>query len=492
MSSVALKPAEFCPERPVPLVLDLDGTVVRSDTLIESALRLLAQKPWAFLAMLPRVLGDRAAFKRGLAAEVALNPASLVYDDAVLDLARQARADGRPVYLATAADQSVAGAVSRHLSLFDAVFASDGHVNLKGGAKARLLVERFGQHGFDYAGDSRADLPVWQAARRAHVVEPRPTLRRAAEAVCADTHAIGAAPGTAQTARLLARALRLHQWAKNLLIFVPLLAAHASRGLPLLHACLAFTAFSLCASSVYVLNDLLDLPHDRAHATKRRRPFASGALKLAWAPALVGGLGAAVLALCVALPLRFAAMLVLYYACTLAYSFVLKRRPVWDVIMLAVLYTLRIFAGAAATAIPISPWLLAFSMFLFFCLAIVKRLTELTLFVRQSAVPATARLAGRGYTAEDLDILRSMAASAGTMAVLVLALYVNSAEVGSLYRHAEMLWGLCPILLFWVSRVLMLANRGLMQEDPVVFALRDRVSLAAGAASLGLILAATV
>ena len=311
---------------------------------------------------------------------------------------------------------------------------------------------------------------------------------------------MGAAPSAGQTAGLLARALRLHQWTKNLLIFVPLLAAHAMGTTPLLHACLAFVAFSLCASGVYLLNDLIDLPHDRAHASKRRRPFASGALKLGWAPVLLFGLGVAVLALCLALPLRFAAMLVLYYACTLAYSFVLKRRPVWDVMMLAVLYTLRIFAGAAATLIPISPWLLAFSMFLFFCLAIVKRLTELTLFVRRNArdardggaAPATARLAGRGYTAEDLDMLRSMAASSGTMAVLVLALYVNSAEVRPLYPRAEILWGLCPILLFWVSRVLMFANRGLMQEDPVVFALRDRVSLAAGAASLSLILAAAL
>ena len=490
MSAAGLKPDEFRPDRMIPLVLDLDGTAVRTDTLVESALRLLAQKPLAFLAMLPRLSDGRARFKHQLAACAPLDPASLVYDEGVLDLARQARADGRAVHLATAADEGVAHAVSRHLGLFDDVFASDGHTNLKGDAKARLLVDRFGRQGFDYAGDSAADLPVWAASRHAYVVSPRPDLRRAAQSVCADTLAIGTAASAGESARLLARALRLHQWTKNLLVFVPLLAAHAVHGVPLLHACLAFVAFSLCASSVYLLNDLIDLPHDRAHATKRHRPFASGALKLGWAPVLMAALGMVVLALCLVLPPRFAVMLALYYACTLAYSFVLKRRAVWDVMTLAGLYTLRIFAGAAATSIPISLWLLAFSMFLFFCLAIVKRLTELTLFVRRSAAPSAARLAGRGYMAEDLDLLRSMAASSGTMAVLVLALYVNSAEVGPLYPHAEILWGLCPILLFWVSRVLMLANRGLMQEDPVVFALRDRVSLAAGAASLALILAA--
>ncbi len=473
----------------IPLVLDLDGTAACTDTLAETAIRLLATRPFAFLAMLPRALGDRAAFKRDMAAASPLDPSTLVYDDQVLDLARQAQTDRRPVYLATAADRSVADSVSRHLGVFDGVFASDGLVNLKGEAKARLLVERFGAGGFDYAGDSAADLPVWRSARRGYVVAPSSGLRQAAGAVCADVRAIGRPASWLQTARLLARATRLHQWAKNLLVFVPLLAAHASAGGLFGQACLAFLAFSACASSVYVLNDLVDLPHDRLHATKRRRPFASGALNLAWAPGLTAGLLGLSMLLCLGLPWRFAAMLALYYGCTLAYSLVLKRRMVWDVMTLAGLYTLRIFAGGAATGITLSPWLLAFSLFLFFCLAVVKRLTELTRLV-QRAAPA-APIAGRGYAPDDLDMLRSMAASSGTMAVLVLALYVNSAEVASLYQRPAALWALCPILLFWVSRVLMLANRGLMNEDPVVFALRDRVSLAAGAASLAAILAAT-
>jgi 4-hydroxybenzoate polyprenyltransferase/phosphoserine phosphatase len=475
----------------IPLVLDLDGTVVRSDTLVESLLRLLAARPLALLAVLPLAVRDRAAFKHAVAAASGLDPATLPYDAAVLDLAARARGQGRPVYLATAADRVVADAVAAHLGLFDGVFASDGHANLKGGAKAALLVARFGARGFDYAGDSQADIPVWRAAAQAIVVARGARLARAAGL---EPVVVGEAASPAQTARLLARAMRVHQWAKNLLVFVPLLAAHAAHGALLFRSCLAFAAFSLCASCVYLLNDLIDLPHDRAHATKCRRPFASGALGLGWAPALAAGLAVLVLAACAALPGRFLAMLALYYACTLSYAFALKRRAVWDVSMLAGLYTLRIFAGAAATAIPISPWLLAFSLFLFFCLAIVKRLTELTLFVRRAgaAVAGRATLAGRGYGAEDLDMLRSMAASSGAMAVLVMALYVNSGEVLPLYRHPAALWALCPILLFWVSRVLMLANRGLIDDDPVVWALRDRVSLGAGLASLAAILAATL
>ena len=474
----------------IPLVLDLDGTLVRSDTLVETALRLLAAHPWRLAALVPGAFVDRAAFKRALAEAALLDAASLPYNQDVLALAQAARDEGRLVYLATAADQQVARDVARHVGGIEGVMASDGATNLKGAAKAAALERAFGRACFDYVGDAPADIAVWRSARHAYVVSPSAGLLGAVRSVCAHVSSVGEAPSSARLGRLLARALRLHQWAKNFLVFVPLLAAHAAGGMRALQAGLAFLAFSLCASSVYLLNDLLDLPHDRAHATKRHRPFASGALRLGWAPGLMAGLGLAVLAICALLPPAFFAMLALYYGCTLSYSFALKRRAVWDVITLAGLYTLRIFAGAAATRIPISPWLLAFSLFLFFCLAVVKRLTELTLSVRR--MPEARRLAGRGYAPEDLDMLRSMAASSGYMAVLVMALYVNSFEVLPLYRHPSALWALCPILLFWVSRVLMLANRGLMHDDPVIFALRDRVSLAAGLASLVAILAATL
>jgi 4-hydroxybenzoate polyprenyltransferase/phosphoserine phosphatase len=473
----------------IPLVLDLDGTLVRGDTLAEGALRLLATRPLVLVRLLGQAIRDRALFKQSVASAARLDPASLVFNDAILAHARAARAEGRAVVLATAADSEVAESVAAHLGLFDCVVASDGRANLKGAAKAAALVARFGQGGFDYAGDAGADIAVWAQARHAIVVDASPALLARARAANPSAQAMGVPASAGTTLRLLARALRLHQWAKNLLVFVPVLADHKLQAGALGQAAIGFVAFSLCASSVYLLNDLLDLPHDRAHAKKRHRPFASGALSVTWAPGLMGGLLGGALLACAFLPHAFLAMLAAYYASTCAYSFMLKRRAVWDVVTLAGLYTLRIFAGSAATAIPISPWLLAFSLFLFFCLAVVKRLTELTLFVRANG--RASGPSGRGYAAEDLDMLRSMAASSGYMAVLVMALYVNSPTVLPLYRHPDFLWALCPILLFWVSRVLMISNRGLMNDDPVIFALRDRVSLLAGLASLAAILAAT-
>jgi len=293
--------------------------------------------------------------------------------------------------------------------------------------------------------------------------------------------ALGTRPEAQARLAIWARALRLHQWTKNVLVFVPVFLAHRFDETTVLRVAVAFLAFSLCASSVYLLNDLFDLPHDRQHASKRRRPFASGVLSVNAAPALIGATFAAGFGLALLLPIQFMLMLSTYYGCTLAYSLAMKRWPVWDVMMLAGLYTLRVIAGCAATGLRVSPWLLAFSMFLFFCLAVVKRQTELVQHVRDGR---TEKLSGRGYLPEDLDMLRSMAASSGYMAVLVLALYVNSPDVLPLYRHPTALWLLCPILLFWVSRVLMLSHRGLMYDDPVVFALRDRLSLVVGVAGL--------
>ncbi len=469
-----------------PLVLDLDGTLLRTDTLVESILRLASGDPLKLLAAAPSLLRGRAPFKHRIAESVTLDPATLVYNQDVLALAQQARKARRPVYLVTAADRAVADAIAAHLGIFDGVYASDGTHNLKGSEKAAFLVQRFGEGGFDYAGDADADLAVWKSAARAIVVEPDTIFLKRVHAVCADVQVLGSAPTPLARARVWVRALRVHQWAKNVLIFAPMLAAHRLDALTVSRAATAFAAFSLCASSVYLLNDLLDLPHDRLHPTKRNRPFASAALPLGQAPFMIAlCLGGAVL-LSLTLPLKFMAMLAVYYACTVTYSFGLKRKPVWDVTMLALLYTLRVFAGLAATNIPSSPWLLAFSMFLFFSLAVVKRQTEL---VQHSRSGRSEKLSGRGYTPEDLGMLSSMAASSGYMAVLVMALYVNSADVLPLYRHPSALWALCPMLLFWVSRVLMLSHRGLLHDDPVVFALRDRVSLLIGAASLCAVLA---
>ncbi len=468
----------------VPLVIDLDGTVVRTDTLIEALLRLAATRPLLLFTLLPTLLlRGRAAFKRQVAAAVRLDPSTLVYNEDVVTMAQEARAAGRPVFLATASDRDVADAVAGHLGVFDGVFASESNVNLKGEAKAALLTAEFGEGGFDYAGDAEVDRPVWRRARRAIMV-----LARQVEAECPNAVALGRRPGAIAQLRVVARAMRLHQWAKNVLIFVPMLAAHRAALTTELQAALAFAAFSLCASSVYLLNDLVDLPHDRLHPSKRRRPFASGALPLTLAPALIALTLGGGLLLAAFLPASFLLMLVIYYACTVSYSFALKRQMVADVLMLAALYTIRVFAGAAATSIAVSPWLLAFSMFLFFSLAVVKRQSELTLHLRAGR----GEISGRGYLLEDLTMLNSMAASSGYMAVLVMALYINSNDVLPLYHTPQALWLLCPVLLFWISRVLMLSHRGRMNDDPVVFALTDRASLLTAAVGFCIFVAASV
>jgi 4-hydroxybenzoate polyprenyltransferase/phosphoserine phosphatase len=472
---------------PTPLIVDLDGTLSRTDTLVESLLRLLALRPLHVLLMLPGFFRSRAKFKQTVAASAGLDPASLVYNEDVLQLAAAAREASRPVYLVTGADASVAQAVADHLRIFDGVFASDGQTNLTREHKARLLVGKFGLHGYAYIGDAAADVPVWREAQAATLIAPRPALLRAAQGVCADVTILGERPGTRAFLALLRRALRVHQWAKNLLIFVPLLGAHRIQFLPLLHAVAAFASFSLCASSVYVLNDLVDLPHDRQHASKRRRPFAAGALDLRLGPALVAACLFGAFGIAVLLPWHFVVLLAGYFIATLAYSLGLKRQMVVDVMVLAGLYTLRLFAGGAATHTPISPWLLAFSLFLFFCLAVVKRQTELAQLQRAGRRGA----GGRGYVVEDLGMLQSLSAASGMAAVLVMALYVNSGDVLPLYHTPETLWALCPILLFWISRVLMLSHRGQMHDDPVVFALRDPVSLVTGVAALACVLSAT-
>jgi len=472
----------------IPLILDLDGTVVRTDTLIEALLRLVAAHPLLFLSLLPSLLRSRAAFKRRVAEAARLDPATLVYNEDVVALARKAHAAGRQVFLATASDRAVADTVADHLGLFDGVFASERNVNLKGEAKAALLVATFGEAGFDYAGDAEVDRPVWRKARRAIMVLPSARLARQVEAECPDAIAIGRRPGLFAQLRVVARAMRLHQWAKNVLIFVPVLAAHQVTPRTELRALIAFAAFSLCASSVYLLNDLVDLPHDRLHPSKRKRPFASGALPLSLAPMLIALTLGGGLLLAAFLPVDFLLMLLVYYVCTVSYSFVLKRQMVADVLMLAALYTIRVFAGAAATAIPVSPWLLAFSMFLFFSLAVVKRQSELTLNLRAGR----GEVSGRGYLLEDLSMLHSMAASSGYMAVLVMALYINSTDVLALYHNPKALWLLCPMLLFWISRVLMLSHRGRMNDDPVIFALTDRISLLTGAIGFCIFIAASL
>ena len=376
-------------------------------------------------------------------------------------------------------------AIAAHLDCFDEVHGSDGATNLKGGTKAAFLTERFGKDGFDYMGDSHADLAVWGQARRAITVGARDDLRRGAEGAAGVAVHLGAPRG----AGAYLRALRPHQWAKNMLVFLAPLAGHVTDPSAWLAALMAFVAFSLTASGVYVLNDLLDLAADRAHPRKCNRPLASGAL-----PILHGSLMAPVLFVAgflVALvftPGPFVLVLFGYLVLTMAYSLTLKRRLIIDICTLAGLYTMRLIGGAVAAGVVLSPWLMAFSIFLFLSLAAVKRQAELV----SDAARGREGSAGRSYVVGDLPIVAMMALSAGFVSVLVMALYLNSDAVRELYSSSFLLWGVCPVLLYWISRVVMLTHRGWMNDDPVVFALRDWNSRICVAAVAAIVLAASL
>lgn len=472
----------------VPLCVDLDGTLVKSDTLVDSALTLARQNP-AGLLQLPGWLSQgKAALKRHLTAAVQLDVVHLPYNRELMQFLEQQHAAGRPIYLATAADTALAERVAEHLGIFSGVIASDGATNLAGKNKLAAFHSRFGSS-FCYIGNASPDIPLLTDCISPMVANPTAGLLtglRKAKVVPAQTFS-----DKASTLKAWLKAIRLHQWAKNILIFFPLLLAHAWNLGLVAGSAIAFLSFGLCASATYIVNDLLDLEADRKHIRKRRRPFASGDLSAIRGVAVVLLFLAASLVLAVALPTivavvsperallhpyKFVAWLAIYAVTTSAYSFRLKRMVLVDVIVLSGLYTIRIIAGAAATGIPISPWLAAFSIFFFLSLAFVKRFAELESLRQRDAAPAN----GRGYLISDIEQLRSFGSASGYVSVFVLTLYISGLSSQPLYSHTARLWLLLPVLLLWISRLWLLASRGELDEDPVVYAITDRRSLLLG------------
>ena len=454
----------------VPLCVDLDGTLVRSDMLVESVLALLKQNPLYVFALPFWLLRGRGHLKHEVARRALPDAATLPYDKRVRELV-QSEGARRPVVLCTAADRAIADAVASHVGGFSAVMSTDRAANLSGRNKADALVERFGERGFDYVGNERRDVAIWRHARRAIVANAGAGVAARAAHVCG---AVDVLAREQRGLRTWLQALRPHQWLKNVLVFVPLLSAHmVTDPLAVARAVAAFVIFGVCASGVYVLNDLFDLEADRRHPRKRNRPFAAGNLPLAGGFVLALLLTLVAFAAAGALAPRFALVLLGYYVLTLAYSLRLKQIAMLDVLVLATLYTVRIVAGTVAIHVQFSFWLLAFSMFLFLSLALVKRYTELG--ARRQLASGTAP--GRGYVAGDYELLASLGGASGYLSVLVLALYINSTASAELYRRPYFLWLLCPLLLYWISRTWIIAHRGNMHDDPVVFAARDKVSM---------------
>jgi 4-hydroxybenzoate polyprenyltransferase len=459
-----------------PLCVDLDGTLIKSDSLGDAVCQFLRRNPFRFWQLGHWLATGRAHLKAEVASRAPLDPAQLPYNSELLSYLEAERLRGRQIYLTTGADGPLAERVAAHLGIFDGVLASDGVTNLTSVLKLELLKARFSE--FDYIGNSRADLPLLVSARQAMVANPTLGLR------------IALHQGHIPVARtfldekplipMLLKATRIHQWAKNILLFVPLLLSHKLRPEAIGAVIAAFFCFSFMASANYLFNDLLDIESDRLHPVKRFRPFAAGDLPVAGGAALALVLIAVSLALLPILPDKFVLWLAVYIVSTTAYSFYFKQVALVDVLMLSGLYTLRLLAGGAASRTQISPWLAAFSIFLFLSLAMVKRFSELENLRERGA----AETHGRGYLAGDLDQIRSFGTSSATASVLVFMMYIARPDVTVLYSHANRLWLIVPLMLFWLYRAWLLGSRGEMNEDPVIFALRDRVSLAVGACVL--------
>lgn len=464
-----------------PLAVDLDGTLARSDTLHEGLLAYVRRDPATVHRLLPLLRRGKAAFKEEVCGGLGFDPGLLPYNQEVLEYLRAQKAEGRRIGLFTAADQSIAEAVAKHLGLFDVVRGSDGTTNLSGAAKAEAIREEFGDR-FAYAGDSASDRPVFDRAEQVVLVGP---AARLAASLPADRRVEAVFPVRRAGLQVWAKALRLHHWPKNLLVFVaPVLGFQFSADVAA-HSVVLFVLLGMLASATYLVNDLFDLAADRQHPKKRHRPLASGAI------AARDGAAAAVLLTSTALGLGLlllppAGNLVLcaYLAITLAYSFVLKRQPFLDVTVLAGLFTLRVLGGNLVVPTPVSAWLLTFSMLLFLGLAMIKRYAELDRVLASGGDGVVSR----GYTGRDLPLLLAAGVGSGFAAVVIFMIYlINDQYPREVYGNPGLLWAMLPLILIWTLRMWHLTVHGRMDEDPVVFALKDRASLA-HAAIAGLIL----
>ncbi|MFZ2468332.1 MAG: UbiA family prenyltransferase [Parvibaculum sedimenti] len=469
------------------LCVDLDGTFSRTDTLTEAVLLLLKQRPWALFLLPLWLLRGKAHCKAEIARRISFDPAALAYNEDLVGWLRDEYASGRKIVLASGADRRIVEAIAAHHGFFDAVIASDGVVNMTGKAKAAILKDRFGNYA--YVGNAPVDIPVWAGAEASMLAAHSDAVERALSKHVNFDRVFRREGESRSRIRLWLKALRIHQWVKNSLLFAPLILSHQIfNEAKLVAVGLGFLAFSLCASSVYLLNDLLDLGADRRHPTKRLRPFADAALPLEQGIVAIPLLLAASFSLAVYVDLPFAAVLGVYYLVTVAYSFDLKRRALLDVFTLAALYSLRIIAGAVVAHVALSPWLVGVSIFLFLSLGVVKRVAEIESGRRRGVT----LLQGRGYRSEDLFILQMLGVAAGYASIVVLALYVSAPESRALYPHHQLLWLFAPLMLYWISRIWLLTHRGEMHDDPIVFALKDRTSRVIGVIAVAIIVAASL
>lgn len=456
-----------------PLVVDLDGTLIHSDMLEESLLKTIRKKPLRIFKMPFWLSKGIAVLKEKLAEYADVNPHTLPYNKNFLAWLRKEHEKGRKLILCTGTHHTIAKDISKHLGIFDEVIATDQTVNLTGQAKAKVLVERFGKEAFDYAGNSKKDLAVFKDARRAVVVSDKKRLLQ--HEILKEKIERVFSPPTSKI-KIWGQVLRVHQWLKNSLLFIPIFAAHLFTDLETwVLLSLAFLIFSLSASSIYIVNDLFDLESDREHPRKCKRPFAQGMIPL-WKGVLFAFFlsSTSLLLAWQCYGYDFLKCLMAYFLLTLVYSWKLKQIVLLDCIILGCLYTIRIIAGIAVADLDYSFWLLIFSIFLFLSLAFLKRFVELKFTTKQHQVN------GRGYVKTDIGFIQNLGITSGYAAIVVLALYLNSPGITDLYPHPEWLLGTIVVMTFWISFMWLQANRGNMPDDPLIFAVKNKVSLLAG------------
>ncbi len=456
-----------------PLCVDLDGTLIRTNSLYEAVLAVLKQKPQLLLSLVRASRKGRAYVKQIIGEESEQYELHLPYNLPFLAWLKDQHKNGRVLILATASDMSIAKKVSEKLKIFQDVIANTTDQPINASTKYKILCAKFGKQKFSYAGNSRADLSVWQCAKSGIIVNaPSNVAKQARTILPIEIEFFDEKNPLVPT---ILKEIRIHQWVKNLLLFVPPIAAHVLGNTEILmHAIIAFFSFSFAASSVYIMNDLLDIASDRAHRTKRHRPIASGQISIS--RALVLGsvllLGSIVLALAF-LPILFFWILILYFCITTAYSLRAKKIPYLDIIILAGLYCLRIIAGSAATGVPTSAWLFMFALWFFLSLAAIKRVTELVYLEHAHTVAE-----GRGYSKRDKKLLTALGTTSALFACIVLLLYTQSATVSELYTHPTRLIIIIPLLGIWTIRMWYLSLSGKLPDDPVLFASKDAVSYA--------------
>ncbi len=454
-----------------PLYVDLDRSLVKVDMLIETFAFVLRRKPYLIPFLILKLLKGKPQLKAWLEKNSDLRPDLLPYNQKVIDLIKHRGMNGSRIILATASNHNIAKQIASQLGLFHSVLASSDNYNLKGKCKLEAIqndISGNGDESYDYLGDSPADIPIWEKANKGYLVSHSSSTRRRVLDKLSNVEVIDDCSVGLNTYLKL---LRPHQWTKNVLLFVPLLLSYQwSDAQTVISVIIATFLFSLAASTVYILNDFVDVEKDRDHHYKRRRPFASGAIPLWHGPILAALLLLTVCALSIVL-LSYAYCLVLlgYVGANLLYSFWLKQKPILDVVLLTLMYTFRIYAGSVAAGISLTPWLLTFSMFFFFSLAFAKRYQELLTALEKT--DSSKRV--RGYYASDLRFIEAGGIASGLISILVMALYIRSPQVEVLYSSADLLWLICPLALYWIGRVWLITSRGRMHDDPIVFALKD-------------------